>query len=1099
MIRTHFSHLLLLLVCFVVSGDGQSELPSLGGLVSDPSGSSVSNVAVSVSEVQTGVQRKTTTDGSGYYSFPSLPVGTYSIAVEQTGFSRQNSQITLDPAQKARLDFKLVIGATTATVNVEDSAPLLSVNDASLGTVVENEVIVQTPLFQRNWDDLIRLVPGVQQTRYTEQSGSTAAGRTGDFSVNGVHSLQNDFILDGIDNNTFSENVQEFSTQAVRPSVDVISEFRTITNPYSSEYGRSPGAAVEVTTKGGTNQVHGLLLEYLRNRVLDANDFFSNRSGLPKPENVQNQFGGNVGAPIIKNKLFGFFDYEGTRIRRGVTRISTVPLANERIGDFSPAAAAINGVTYPALFDVRTGQPFANNRIPAEQIDPYASKILALFPQPNLAGQFNNYARTGAVVDDTNSYNGRVDWNLNSSNLFFGRATVFDRARDIPGYYGGIADGSGTSAWGNSSLKGQAVALGFTHIFSAALVNDLRIGFIHNNAYAQQQPFGLNHTADYVPGIPTNPVVDGGLPLIAFDNFTFIGSPEYLPKQQNPQQWQFTDGISLLRGPHALKVGVDVRAPMRNLFQDEPDARGVIEFSGSFTCQRDPITQQCAGNGISYADALLGDVRSAGLSNVYLVDQRLWMASGYVQDDWKASPRLTFNLGLRYDFATPAYEAKDHLANFDPSGAGSLYFAKGESLGDRTLTRINTKNFGPRFGVAYAANQNTVIRGGYGIFYLLLERIGSENQMSLNPPFLINNNATVPTTATSPVFQLRNGYPVNFLDPNNIDYSIAHIRTVDPNSKTPSVQEWSFGIQQALPAKIVASVDYVGSKSTHLDLLNDLNQYVNGVLPYQNWGYLEHQVALGTGFYSSLQASLKRRFSRGLSLSAAYTWSKSIDNTPAELENTGVNPQNGRDLRSLRAVSDLNIPQRFVASYILELPFGKGKPFLTGGLGSALLGGWRTSGVYTFSSGLPFTVTSGGNYDNAIDQFGAASSLPNVIGTPTIVGSTDCWFYVSSNPACVARKPSQPDAFALQQVGQFGNAGRNILRGPHTNVFDFALMRDFRLVERLSLQARWEVFNLANTPLFALPDSTLTDGSVGTISSLSGDPRVMQFALRLSF
>lgn len=231
------------------------------------------------------------------------------------------------------------------------------------------------------------------------------------------------------------------------------------------------------------------------------------------------------------------------------------------------------------------------------------------------------------------------------------------------------------------------------------------------------------------------------------------------------------------------------------------------------------------------------------------------------------------------------------------------------------------------------------------------------------------------------------------------------------------------------------------------------------------------------------------RLTQGLSISAAYTWSKSVDNFPAELENTGINPQNGRDLRSLRAVSDLNIPQRFVASYVLELPFGKGKPFLTGGVGSALLGGWRTSGVYTFSSGLPFTVTSGGNYDNAIDQFGAASSLPNVIGTPTIVGSTDCWFYVSSNPACIARKPSQPDAFALQQVGQFGNAGRNILKGPHTNVFDFALMRDFRLIERLNLQARWEVFNAANTPLFAFPDSTPTDGSVGRISSLSGDPR----------
>ncbi len=1083
-----FGRTCVFILCLIMANStlfAQAGVARLTGLVTDPTKAAIRGAKVTAENKATGVSRATVTDDSGYYSFPAIPIGHYTISVQQPGFNRITQTILLDPSEKARQDFQLAVGQVSTSTSVTAAPPEISRDDASIGTVISNQTIISTPLFLRNWDDLIRLVPGVQAQRYTEQSGGTASGRVGSFNIHGIGSLQNNFILDGIDNNTFSENVQELSTEAARPSVDVIQEFKLISNPYSAEYGRSPGAVVDVTTKGGTNQIHGLLFEYLRNRVLDANDFFSNRSGLPKPENVQNQFGGNVGFPVIKNKLFGFFNYEGTRIRRGVTRISTVPLPNERIGDFSPAAGAANGVRYPTIYNSATGLPYANNTIPQNLIDPFAARIFSQFPLPNQPGQNNNYARTGSIVDDADNYDGRVDWSVNEKNQVFGRYTSALRTRDIPGYYGGIADGTSTSSWGNANLKSYSAVLGWTHIFGPTVVNDFRLGYARNYAYDQQQPFGLNPPSDFVPGVPYNPAVAGGIPLTAFDNFTFIGSPDYLPKQQVPQQWQYLDTVSLTKGSHNLKFGIDVRAPMRNIYQDEAATRGNLEFSGLFTCLRGANSQCLSGTGLSYADGLLGKVRGATLTNVYFVDQRLRMFSGFVQDDWKVTPKLTLNLGLRYDFAPPALEAKNHQANFDATGQGSLFYAQSGSLQDRALVSVNTKNFGPRFGIAYSPKDKTVIRGGYGIYYLLLERTGSENQLALNPPFLIQNQTVAPSTSAQPVFLLKNGFPGNYLDPNNINYSLTHIRAVDPSSPTPYVQQWSIGFQQELPANIVFTTDYVGTKSTHLDLIHNLNQYVNGVSPYSNFGYLEYQQPVGSGVYHGLETSLQRRFSAGLSFSVAYTYSKSI--------------QTAYDQTFVRGLSSFDVPHRVAASYVFELPFGKGKPFLSNGIASKLLGGWRTAGVYTFSVGTPFTVSSGSNYTNAFDPYGSATAVPNVIGTPHIVGSINCWFYTSSNKACPALAPGYADAFQLQQIGQFGNAGHNILRGPHTNVFDFSVMRDFAIRERATLQFRWEAFNLTNTPLFSQPNANLSSNSVSTINSLAGDPRVMQFALRFSF
>jgi Carboxypeptidase regulatory-like domain/TonB-dependent Receptor Plug Domain len=1100
---------ILLYVCVVLllvsPAIAQVNDASLTGIVADQSQAAIANATVTARNQATNFTQVVQTDASGYYSFLSLPIGSYVVTVKQNGFEPVSAEILLQTAQKARYDFALKVGESKQTVVVESDSPSLSTEDASLGAVISNNIVAETPLYLRNWDDLLRLVAGVQSNRYTDQNGATSAGRTGAFNTHGVHSLQNNFILDGIDNNTFSENVQELSTQASRPSVDTIQEFKVITNPYSSEYGRSPGASVVVSTKGGTNQLHGVAYEYVRNKMFDANDFFTNRARLPKAQNNQNQFGGNLGAPIVRDKLFGFFNYEGTRIHRGVSRISTVPLPNERVGDFSAAAGAPYGVTYPIIKDPTTGLPFANNQIPSGRIDPYAAKIMALFPLPNQPGkQLNNYIRNAQLTDDTDSYNGRLDWVQSASNSVFARYTYSNRNRFIPGYYGGIGDGTSTSAWGRQVLKGQTLSIGWTHVFGPAMVNEFRFGFLRDFSFAAQDPFGKNQVDQYVPGVPENPAVAGGISQITLTNFTFIGSPDFLPKQQAPQQFQWVDTLSKTIARHSLKFGVDLRAPMRNIYQDEPGTRGSLRFDPRFT-------------GFTYSDFLLGYVSSSQLTNVHFVDQRLWMLSGFAQDDWKIRRNLTLNLGLRYDFATPALDGRNQMSNFDPtanSGAGGLVTASSGSLEQRALVQINKRNFAPRVGLAYSVAPKTVLRAGYGIYYMLFERFGSEDQLALNAPFLINNVQAVASGATAPLFFLKNGFPANSLDPSQPGLlSRVRIRAVDPATPTPYVQQWSLGVQRELPWSLLGEMNYVGTHSSHLNVLADLNQpFFNpdgsvqsqSNRPFPNFGYIEYQRPVGFGKYNGLEATLERRMQHGVGLRFVYTYSRSIDNTPQELESSSGSAPNGRNYASWTGPSDFDTPHRFIASYVYELPFGRGKAFASTGFVSYLIGNFRTSGVYTYASGRPFTVSAGGARANALDAFGAVAATPNQIGTPHIVGNVDCWFFASNakigtTSPCLNLSPSLTDAYQLQTPGFLGNVGRNTLRGPHTNVFDFALMRDFPIHEAVGLQFRWEVFNLTNTVQFGQPNNNFSSSGVAQITSLAGDQRVMQLALRLSF
>src|SRR5262249_43817721 len=442
----------------------------------------------------------------------------------------------------------LGVGTLTEAVTVEDTRRVLNTEQAALGSVIEQAAVANLPLASRNWDDLLFLVAGAQGDRYTDQGGGTSFGRTGGVHVHGQRSLQNNFTLDGVDNNTISENVQELTTQISRPSIDAIQEFKIVTSPYSAEYGRAPGGAISVTTKSGTNEIHGTGYEYFRNDSLDTIDYFSKLNNQPKLQNSQNQFGGNLGGPILKNPAFFFVDYEGLRLTRGVTRSTRVPTDAERQGIFSGTVR-----------DPLTGQPFANNTIPTSRFDPVAVAMLGLLPAPNQPGA-TNFSRQSDLTDDSDRILSRVDLKATQNDSIFARYIYSTRDRFIPGWFGGIVDGLASSSGGVQTIKSQSLVAGWTRVFSPTIVNEFRFSWNGAKSDGVHEPFGQAPPADaVVPGVPNNPTVAGGLTGVNISGYfgggAKIGSPNFLPKFQHTNQFEFLNTMTWLRGNHAFKFG----------------------------------------------------------------------------------------------------------------------------------------------------------------------------------------------------------------------------------------------------------------------------------------------------------------------------------------------------------------------------------------------------------------------------------------------------------------------------------------------------------------------------------------------------------------
>jgi hypothetical protein len=733
-----------------------------------------------------------------------------------------------------------------------------------------------------------------------------------------------------------------------------------------------------------------------------------------------------------------------------VLRTGRVATADER-----------NGVFASAIRDPLTGLPFPNNTIPANRIDPVARAIMGLVPLPNATGN-NNFIRQPNVEDNGERYLFRSDVKPGASDNLFVRYIFADRTRFVPGFFGGVVDGTATSAWGRNFLKSHSTVAGWTKVFGASLVNEARVSWARGISDGQQDPFG--QVGPTVPGVPNDPIVAGGVIGVDIAGHLRIGSPNFMPKYQHTDQVQYLDTLSWLKGRHQVKVGFDIMAPMNNEYVDTPSTRGNLQFSGQVT-----------GNAI--ADYMLGWARTAELSNVHVVNQRRYSTAFFVQDDWRATEKLTLNLGLRYDFMTPSYERDNRQANFNPA-TGTLFFASDGSLEDRALVKPDRNNFAPRIGIVFAMDDKTVLRGGYGMFYNPLDRIGSEDQVALNPPGLRNINQQT-TSTTAPVLVMSQGFPANYLDPANIVLSRLLIRAANPVGTNAQYQQFAAGVERQLGGDFVASVDFIGNIGRNIAVLRNLNQPANGngARPYPNFAHIQWRDPIGESSYKGIDVSVEKRLSKGYSFRVAYTLGDAQDQAPEHLAATSGRQQDTNNIDAWKGPADFDIRHRLVTNFVVQPPIGDGRAVNLGKVGNALLGGWTVAGIYTARSGRPFTVTQGG--------IEGATWMPNLVGDPDGQKTVESWFNAS--------------AYQRVAAGTFGDNTRNSLRGPGYVTFDMSLQRRVSFTSRIAATLRWDVFNMFDRANFGNPNADITGANVGTISSLAGDPRAMQFSLRLHF
>jgi hypothetical protein len=1063
--------LFLALLTFAVGTTAFSQTAQVTGRISDQSGAVVPDAQVTITNQQTGLTRSSVSSSEGNYTLPLLPPGEYRLAVKKEGFKPVvRPDIVLNVEQVARLDFMLEAGAVTETVTITSDAPLLNSETSSVGQVVDNKTVVTLPLNGRNYTQLAVLMPGATP----QQSSRTSDG----FVLNGQRAFQNTFRIDGIDNNNYILGVSTGSSQALRPSVDAIQEFKVESANFSAEYGNSAGGIITLAIKSGTNEIHGSAFEFLRNDKLDANDFFANKAGLKRPPLRYNQFGGTIGGPVWRNHTFFFGSYQGTRDLRARTTTVTVPTADMVKGNFG----AVN-IYDPA--NVVSGQraQFANNTIPAARIDPVGARIAALYPAPNQAGTINNYVGTVATRVITDQVDFRADHNLGQTDTMFFRLGWSNQDNTTGALF---------AAPGNGNLPvlitpgAFSISGGETHSFSPTLFNEFRIGYVRNEsdviALAEQplfSQFGVN-------GIPPVERLTG-LPQFTITNFAPLGDRNFSPNPKLVRVYQFTDSLSWTRGAHAMKFGGEYRYKS-NYGAAASNSRGAFTFSGQFT-SRTPGT----GAGSAIADLLLGLTSNAVLSTVQEGDYRDYYYGFYANDTWKVTPRLTLNLGLRYDIQSPIRELSNAMGNFDfvPGSPtyGTVVAAKDGGTLARAFVDLDKNNFAPRIGAAWQFGKGNVLSGAFGIFYGGLGYIGAATSGIANSPFSIQVAQPSATTAATSQVKLSNGFAANILAPANVRNPAGFGIASDPS--LPEVYQWNLTLQRELPAQMVVSAGYVGSTTRDLKFLNDINAPVPGAgavntrRPFPTFGAINYYSPQGRASYHALQAKVERRFSKGISLLSSYTWSHALDNTQDLEDVKGSNiPQDPRNIAAEKASAGIDVRHRSVTSVIYDLPFGRAGKWLGGNAVSrALLGGWQIGGIFVAQTGLPMTPIVNPNPANTTttarpDQL-RDGNLPR--GDRTI----DRWFDVS----------------AFQPAAQFtyGNAARNVLRAPGNVNLDLLIGRNFAFSERKRLELRGEFFNATNSVHFGQPDLNIRSAQVGRITSTQAPNRQIQLGLRFAF
>jgi outer membrane receptor protein involved in Fe transport len=1171
---------LALLFGFLLSVSGvvwaQKDTGSIVGTVKDPAGAVVAGAKVTITDLERGQNFTATTSEAGEYVAGPLRIGRYTVTVEKGGFKKAVSEtVDLDVQQRIAVNITLEIGSQTEQILVTGTTPLLETETSELGQVVDRKRVENLPLNGRNFAQLALLSTGTAPS----EPGARDEGGYG-FSANGARSLQNNFLLDGVDNNSNLPDLLNETNYVIQPPVEALQEFKVQTNAYSAEFGRGNGAIVNAVIKSGANQIHGSAWEFLRNNKFDGRNYFDDPT-KPVPQYQQNQFGATFGGPIVlphlyngMNRSFFFVDYEGYRVRQAQTQTAFIPPAPWRTGDFSSlidyttvTGTDCNGVnTYAGeIFDAKlaqancglpfqydkSGQPL--NIIPSTPVvpgggslDSLALRLAALYPTAGpIDASGNNFLSNPVRKETRNNFDVRVDQKFTDKDNTFFRFSFENQPSFIPGTFGGLADGGGFFS-GEEDFSYRSFATSWTHIFKPNLINEFRLGYNRINAQRLQLNANTNVSADpsiNFPGVPFSAGI-GGLPQLTFSDVATLGSPTFLPSKELQNSYTLSENLTLVRGRHTWKYGTEIRREEFTIFQPAAP-RGTLAFSNTFT--DNPAAIGTGGTG--FASFMAGMTDGGSINNLHNVDYFRNTYAFYAQDDWKVSPTLILNLGLRYELFGTVSDRFNDIGNFDLSGPTNptIFVPKGQTAqltpfiaqyvkisatGSRGLINSDLNNFAPRIGLAWQFTPKTVLRAGYGVFYGGQENGPYSNPSpGFNPPFFVNQSFVAPCgapSANSTVLDCRvtsmpalaNGFPANALvDPNTPIFF-----SVDKNLRTPYMQQWHLGIEQELPGNSVFALTYAGSKGTKLYTFFNGNQAeptadptaataprrpVLATLinpPGGNSCSLAHPEdcapvfdtgidsfrSTGSSNYNSLQARFEKRFSKGLQFQVSYTWAHSLDIA----SNANLGPtQNNSDFRDFRIPqqeygnSDFDVRNRLVINSIYELPFGRGKHFLgnANGFVNQVIGGWQVANIISISSGNWYTVLdSNGNFANADGGAGGVSQRPDVVGDWNRPGP------VAANPSCVApTKIHTPSAwfntcaFVDPALGSFGDVGRNTIEAPGYRTWDFSAFKFFKTSERTELEFRAEFFNLLNHTNFLFANSGPQNGNNATILGTS--------------
>jgi hypothetical protein len=1118
----------------------QKDAASLEGRVVDSTGAVVAGAAVSAVDQETNLTYRATSDSAGQWTLSPVRIGTYRISVEATGFRKVvTDPITLDVQQRQRVDLQLIPGSVNQQVEVYSGTPLIQTDTSESGQVVNNQTMVGMPLNGRNPVQLAQLTVGVN----ANEPGARTTASFG-FSADGSRSIDNNFLLDGIDNNSNIPDLLNEANYVIMPPPDALQEFKIETDNYDSEFGRSTGAIVNAVSKSGSNDLHGVFYEFLRNQNMDARNYYDTSL---QPYH-QNQFGATVGGKIIRNRLFFFGDYEGLRISQSQPSTALVPTAAQRSGDFSrqldltspTGVEDCNGMpTYSGeLFDTTQtrattanaggfcGVPFGyasggvpSNVIPAAKIDPLGQKLIQLFPLPNVSAAGYNYLSDPHMTQTVHQGDVRIDEVFTAHDTGFYRFSMSRNPSIIPSPFPGVADGGGFFT-GDQQLNAYSAAVSETHVFSAAKVNEIRLGY--NRQYASRYQFNYDQDIAAQIGFPGVPYTagNGGLPQISFSDASTLGSPTYLPAIERQNTYVIADTFTWIAGNQTWKFGGEIR-PEQFTMSEPPAARGYLGFVPQFTDNAgDPGT---GGSGL--ATFLTGQPASGGINNLENGDYGRHTYALFVQNDWRVTPRLSLNLGLRYEYYSPTAESSNAQANFNyytgkldiPADSKvnlTPYLANILPVNHNApngLVQPNYRDIAPRLGFAYQVTSRLAAQSAFGIFYNNDEP-GIFGYAGMNPPFMSSETYVVPCNlpSSSAAAQdcsipdlnvLSQGFPSDALaNPNT-----PNLTGWQPNLRTPYTMQWHLTLQYQLGQNTVFETAYVGSKGNHSYIEPNVNQAAptaDPAAPYaprRPFPYINASIAAieseGNSNYNGWQTSLHHRLSHGLSAIVNYTYSKALGDGSSTMGS-----QNNDSFRWSAKPHmeygplDFDIRHRFVGSFIYQLPFGRGQAFAKtpSPLVDAVIGNWEVTGIVSLSTGNWFTVTdANGNFANSDGQ-----QRPNFVPGQKANGKP-----------CVPGTFFNTCAFTDPPLGSSGDVSLNSLEGPGYKDADLALKKVVPVHERTQLELRFEVFNTFNHPnfLFAAPGPQNSNSAtvLGTPSfgyvTAANPPREIQIGAKLSY